>query len=263
MANRPPGSEEPVEGTTPTVTRAYGEADAWSPDGWAPRSDDESSAPGRDSEPSGTGSSEGTTAVPDTIGERRGLSFLRELPVLILLAFALAILLKTFVVQAFYIPSGSMEPTLDPGDRVLVNKVFYEPSRSDVVVFSDPKDGRSEDRGIFDGFLNWLSQGLGFARPEHEDFIKRVIGLPGETVELRDGKLFVDGRRIREPYLRGPVDTRDYGPIQVPPDSLFVLGDNRLDSNDSRFALGFIPEDKVVGKAFVIIWPPSRAGWVN
>lgn len=241
MAELPSGSEEPVE-TAHTTTGRHAEPrtrGTWSSTPGADRSD------------------------PRKPEDRSALSFLRELPVLILLALGLAILLKTFVVQAFFIPSGSMEPTLAPGDRVLVSKVFYDPGRGDVIVFADPDNGRTEDRGVVGGFLHWLSEGIGFARPEHEDFIKRVVGLPGETVEIRDGKLFVDGERIREPYLRGPVDTRDYGPTVVPRDSLFVLGDNRLNSNDSRFGLGFVPVDKVVGRAFVIIWPPSRAGWVH
>ncbi len=200
---------------------------------------------------------------PPEIPRRSVLSFLRELPVLIVLAFALAILLKTFVVQAFYIPSESMQPTLEPGDRVLVLKLFDEPSRGDVVVFSDPKGGRGPGRGVVGGLVHWLSEALGFARPEDEDFIKRVVGLPGEVVEIRNGRLFVDGRRIPEPYLIGPPDTRDFPLTEVPADSLFVLGDNRLNSNDSRFGLGFVPVDKVIGRAFVIIWPPSRVGWVR
>jgi signal peptidase I len=194
--------------------------------------------------------------------EQRG-SFLHELPVLFIVALAVAIVLKTFVVQAFFIPSSSMEPTLEPGDRVLVQKVVYGPDRGDVIVFSDPQGRPGPDRGIVGGFVHWLSSTLGIERPEHEDFIKRVIGLPGETVELRDGRLFVDGVRIREPYLRGAVDTRDYGPVRVPEGALFVLGDNRLNSNDSRFGLGFVPVDKVVGRAFAIVWPPSRVGWIH
>lgn len=190
-------------------------------------------------------------------------AFLKELPVLILIAFALAIVLKTFLVQAFYIPSGSMEPTLEPGDRVLVMKAFDTPARGDIVVFENPRPGKQPDRGIVGGFLHWLSEGLGFARPADEDFIKRVIGLPGETVELRNGTLLIDGLVVDEPYLRGPVDTRDFGPVEVPKDKLFVLGDNRQNSNDSRYGLGFVPRDKVVGEAFVIIWPPSRIGWLN
>lgn len=196
--------------------------------------------------------------------ERSALSVLREVPVLIVLAFALAIVLKTFVVQAFFIPSSSMEPTLAPGDRVLVTKIVDSgPSRGDVIVFADPNGGGGPDRGIVGGFVHWLSEAIGFARPEDEDFIKRVIGLPGDTVELRRGVLFVNGSRVREPYLAGRTDTRNYGPIDVPPDTLFVLGDNRLHSNDSRFGLGFVPTEKVVGRAFLIIWPPSRAGWVR
>ncbi len=196
-------------------------------------------------------------------GRDRGfLAFLRELPVLILLAFALALVLKTFVIQAFYIPSGSMEPTLMPGDRVLVNKVLYEPHLGDIVVFEDPS-GQQPDRGLVEGVLHWLSEGLGFARPPNEDFIKRVIGLPGQTVELRDGNLYVDGEPVPQPYLKGPADTRPYGPKTVPPNTVFVLGDNRLYSNDSRFGLGFVPIDKIVGKAFVTIWPPSRIGWLH
>jgi signal peptidase I len=194
--------------------------------------------------------------------EERG-SFLRELPVLFIVALAVAIVLKTLVVQAFFIPSSSMEPTLEPGDRVLVQKVVYGPDRGDVIVFSDPQGRAGPDRGIVGGFVHWLSSTLGIERPEHEDFIKRVIGLPGETVELRDGRLFVDGVRIREPYLKGAVDTRDYGPVRVPEGALFVLGDNRLNSNDSRFGLGFVPVDKVVGRAFAIVWPPSRVGWIH
>src|SRR5262245_46478543 len=126
------------------------------------------------------------------VGEGPG-SFLRELPILFVVALALAIVLKTFVVQAFFIPSGSMEPTLDPGDRVLVQKLVYGPDRGDVIVFSDPQGRPGPDRGVVGGFVHWLSSTLGIERPEHEDFIKRVIGLPGETVELRDGRLFVEG----------------------------------------------------------------------
>jgi signal peptidase I len=190
-------------------------------------------------------------------------SFLRELPILFIVALAVAIVLKTLVVQAFFIPSSSMEPTLAPRDRVLVQKVVYGPDRGDVIVFSDPQGRPGPDRGVVGGFVHWLSSTLGIERPEHEDFIKRAIGLPGETVELRDGRLFVDGVQISEPYLKGAVDTRDYGPVRVPEGALFVLGDNRLNSNDSRFGLGFVPVDKVVGRAFAIVWSPSRVGWIH
>jgi signal peptidase I len=221
--------------------------------------------------PAGPAGTTKTREAPDKTsggrptGGKAVLSFLRELPVLIVLAFALAILLKTLVVQAFFIPSGSMEPVLKPGDRVLVNKVLYEAERGHVIVFSDPQDGRGPDRGVIDGALHWLSEGIGIARPEHEDFIKRVIGLPGESLEIRNTIVYIDGRPLQEPYLtrEAQVSMSDFGPVQIPPDSLFVMGDNRAHSNDSRGSLGFIPVDKVIGRAFVVIWPPSRAGGVH
>jgi signal peptidase I len=215
--------------------------------------------------PSGSREPAGGLAVaePRPAEPERTRPFLRELPVLLPIALVLAILLKTLVVQAFSIPSGSMEPTLAPGDRVLVQKLVYGPERGDVIVFSDPKGRPGPDRGIVGGFFHWLSGALGVERPEHEDFIKRVIGLPGENVELRGGRLFIEGARVPEPYLGGPPDTRDYGPVEVPDDALFVLGDNRTNSNDSRFGLGFIALDKVIGRAFAIVWPPSRVGWIH
>jgi signal peptidase I len=192
-------------------------------------------------------------------------SFLKELPALIVIAFVLALLIKSFLVQAFFIPSESMLPTLKPGDRVLVNKVVYHihpPRRGDVIVFQNPHPGTRPHRGLVSSFLHWITEGLGVSTPENEDFIKRVIGLPGDTVEERpNGDIFVNGHRLVEPYLKGPKDIRPQGLVyHVPRNELFVLGDNRPNSNDSRFGLGFIPIDKVVGKAFVIIWPPSRFG---
>ena len=233
MTDGPSGSSEPIDGATATEPKpvVVGRAKA--------------------------------EKTPPTKEKSERSAFLRELPILILIAFGLAIILKTFFVQAFYIPSGSMEPTLQPGDRVLVRKVLYEPDRGDIIVFEDPEGRPGPDRGLVGGFLHWLSEGVGFARPEHEDFIKRVVGLPGETVEIRNGRLYVDGLRIPEPYLEGREDTRDYGPEEVPKGELFVLGDNRLNSNDSRFGLGFVPVDKVIGRAFVIVWPPSRMGWLH
>ncbi len=249
MAERQPGSPEPADGHR----SASSATDV--PSGQAARLDEAWAASSIDRVP---------PAKADRKKDDRGvLSFLRELPVLVLFAFALALLLKTFVVQAFYIPSGSMEPTLMPGDRVLVEKVMYHPSYGDIIVFEDPHPGNQADRGIVGGFLHWLSQGLGFSQPADEDFIKRVIGLPGDTVELRHGTLFVNGDRVRQPYLTGERDVRDYGPVTVPPDSLFVLGDNRLNSRDSRFGLGYVPEGRVIGRAFVLIWPPARIGWLH
>ena len=185
---------------------------------------------------------------------KRKLSFLQELPVLLLVAFLLALLIKTFLVQAFYIPSESMDPTLKIGDRVLVNKLvyhFHPPRRGDIIVFSDPHP-----------------VGLGLSTSPEKDFIKRVIGLPGDRVEVRVGAngvgvVYVNDVPLREPYLNALKETRPYGPVTVPAGDLFVMGDNRMNSNDSRYGLGFIPADKVVGRAFIIIWPPSRFRWLS
>ena len=198
--------------------------------------------------------------------KKTGLAFLRELPVLLLIALGLALLIKTFLVQAFYIPSESMEPSLGVGDRVLVNKVVYHlhpPRRGDIIVFEEPHPANEPDRNILQAFWHWLTQGLGVSASPERDFIKRVIAVPGETIEIKRGRVFINGRRVTEPYLASTADPRDYPPTKVPPDNLFVMGDNRTNSNDSRFGLGFIPYDKVVGRAFVLIWPPSRVGWIR
>lgn len=204
-------------------------------------------------------------AEPAPASEKNSLvSFLRETPFLILVALVLAVLIKTFLVQAFFIPSGSMEPTLMTGDRVLVNRVVYhirDIHRGDVIVFEDPQGAEEPDRNAFQAFFHWLAEGTGFTRPADEDFIKRVIGLPGDTVEAHGGEVYVNGEAMDEPYLT--QRTRRFDPVQVPAGSLFVMGDNRGHSADSRSTLGFVPIDRVVGKAFAIIWPPSHAGWVR
>jgi signal peptidase I len=199
-----------------------------------------------------------------TTEKRSRLGFLGSLPALILLALVIAVLVKSFLIQAFYIPSPSMEPTLVKGDRVFVNKFVYDfgdVHRGDVIVFSDP-EGSTVDRGIVGGLVHWLGEGIGVAQPENEDFIKRVIGLPGETLEIHDHTVYIDGRPLAEPYLTDAARRAngDFGPIQVPQGKLFVMGDNRGNSLDSRFGLGFVPIDKVIGRAFVIIWPPSDVG---
>lgn len=195
---------------------------------------------------------------------------LRELIALVLMAFVLAILIKSFLIQAFFIPSGSMEPTLVPGDRILVCRVckaFSDVTYGDVIVFSDPDPAPHEERSLLGGFVHWLEEGIGVARPEDDDFIKRVAALEGDTWEIRRGVLYVNGGRVGEPYLSAERDRRDFGPETVPDGMLFVLGDNRLHSGDSRFpppgGLGYVPEDKVIGEAFVIAWPVGRIGGID
>jgi signal peptidase I len=138
--------------------------------------------------------------------------------------------------------------------------------RGDVIVFSDPQPKPGPDRGPIGDALHWLAEGIGVAQPENEDFVKRVIGLPGDVVELHDGQLFVNGEKVDEPYLNPEKDTSPYGPVTVRDGMLFVLGDNRAHSGDSRFepptGVGLVPEDAVIGTVFVIIYPPDRWGGV-
>ncbi len=201
------------------------------------------------------------------------LRFLGEMPGLIIMSLVLAILIKTFLIQAFYIPSESMRDTLQINDRVLVSKIpyyFHDPKRGDVIVFSEPNPEKQEQRGVIDGFAHWLFQGIGFTKPDNPDFIKRVIGIPGDTVWAKHNQVYVNGVAINEPYVKGR--TSDFDKVKVPPHMYFVLGDNREQSQDSRFGLGviadptkmpgigFIPRDNIIGKAWVIVWPKDHWG---
>lgn len=200
---------------------------------------------------------------------RRGVgAFFAELPVLVVIAFVLALLLKTFLVQAFYIPSESMLPTLAVGDRVLVNKVVYDlrdPRRGEVVVFSQRTPGAPATEGLVERALDAVTSGLGFTPSDERDFIKRVIGLPGETVAMRNGKVLINGQPLTEELsARGGYladrDLTGFGPVVVPQNEYFVMGDNRLNSSDSRTLLGTIEGDEIIGRAFVVIWPFGRLG---
>lgn len=172
-------------------------------------------------------------------------------------AVVIALIVRTFLFTTFWIPSGSMEPTLmgeGRRDRVVVNRLAYrwgEPARGDIIVFEVPE---GEPSITVDG-------------QEVKDLIKRVIGLPGETVELRDGDVFIDGERLDEPYLPEGVRTDPSDPSKatfvVPDDCVFVLGDNRTASRDARYwQTPCVPEDDIVGKAFIRIWPLSAFGGI-
>jgi signal peptidase I len=190
-------------------------------------------------------------------------SFWRELPVLLLVALVLAFLLRTFVVQVFYIPSSSMEPTLRIDDRMVVEKVtflFRDPQRGDVVVFEGDEDADGDvDRSTGERIVRGVGQFLGVVPTSARDFVKRVIGLPGDEVEITEGVVRVNGEVLDEPYVAFD-DPSDYGPVTVPEGTLFFLGDNRPNSSDSRRGLGFVPLDRVVGRAVVIIWPLDHTG---
>jgi signal peptidase I len=205
--------------------------------------------------------------------KRKQRSFWRELPILVVIALLLAVVIKTFAIQAFWIPSGSMENTLEINDRVLVNKIVYhirDIHRGDIVVFNG--DG-SWDPGpiptngnIFQQFGAGFASMFGFGHPG-DILIKRVIGIPGDRVACCDaqGQITVNGVALTEQsYLypgSAPSETRFN--IVVPPGRLWVMGDNRLWSADSRDHMGdpgggTVPESAVIGRAFIIIWPPSR-----
>jgi signal peptidase I len=179
------------------------------------------------------------------------------------LALVVAFVLRTFVVQVFYIPSSSMVPTLAVDDRIVVEKVTYqvrEPMRGDIVVFAgaDRPSAVDDDRTALQRARESVGRFVGVIPPDPSDLVKRVIGLPGEEVSIVDGLLHIDGVAHTEAYLTGPVAS-DFGPVVVPDGSLFFLGDNRRNSADSRGGLGFVAEDRVIGRAIAVVWPFGNA----
>lgn len=176
-------------------------------------------------------------AVPSGKSRRRGTA---DLVVTVIAAVVLATLMRLFVAQVFVIPSASMSPTLQDADRVLVEKVSYRFSdveRGDVVVFDRPE----------------ALAGTGV----EEYLIKRVVGLPGETLSAEDGVLLVDGAPLSEPWLGQGLVTDAFGPVTVPEGEYFLMGDNRGGSEDSR-SFGPVPAEDMVGRALLLMWPLSR-----
>jgi signal peptidase I len=198
--------------------------------------------------------------APEAPEEPRRRSFIAELPGLLVTALIIAVVIKTFLIQPFWIPSESMLPTIQVNDRVMVNKLAYkwgEPQRGDVVVFRDPREEEVEET-IPEAVIRSVLEAVGIRTRGHEDLIKRVIGLPGETVEVKDNRVVINGTPLDEPYLVD-VFMPDEPPITISADQVFVMGDNRNASFDSR-RFGPIPLDDLVGEAFVTIWPISHFG---
>ncbi|MFG3657873.1 signal peptidase I [Streptomyces sp. NPDC047706] len=212
-----------------------------------------------------------------TAPQQKHRSFWKELPILIGIALVLALLIKTFLVQAFSIPSDSMQNTLQEGDRVLVDKLTpwfgSEPERGEVVVFHDPDNWLAgeptTDPNALQTFLSWI--GL-MPSAEEKDLIKRVVGVGGDTVECNGtGPLKVNGKPLDEPYVypgNTPCSQDDQGgqfKVKVPEGFIWVMGDHRQNSRDSRYNQGdahqgMVPVDEVVGRAIVKAWPINRWG---
>ncbi len=193
------------------------------------------------------------------------LAVLRETALLVALAILLAVIFKTFLVQAFYIPSASMTPTLEVSDRVLVEKVSYRFGKvhdGDVIVFVHDTGLAPEPSNPVSRFLGGLGQAIGVAAPSNRDFIKRVIGTPGDRITCRGGQVYRNGQAVKEPYLDPGTPTDNCRPLTVPDGKLYVLGDNRTNSEDSRI-FGPIDRSTVVGRAFVRIWPINHIGWLH
>ena len=245
----------------------------------------------------GDGPDGATTTAPApgkhaTTAGKGSTSFVKELPFLVIVAFLLALLIKAFLVQAFYIPSGSMQQTLELRDRVLVNKLVYDfrdINRGEVVVFNGldsftPETEIAPPANGVQRVMRVVSSAIGVGAPGEKDFIKRVIGIPGDRVACCDeGRVTVQpGGAARpvaldEPYVfeddRMPFCAAGTGDVLcpagaegvlVPEGRLWVMGDHRGSSSDSRFHIddensGTVPQDKVIGRAFVIVWPLGRA----
>ncbi|MET8803832.1 signal peptidase I [Streptomyces sp. NPDC004546] len=208
---------------------------------------------------------------------RKPRSFWKELPILVVIALVLALLIKTFLVQAFSIPSASMQDTLQVGDRVLVDKLTpwfgSQPERGEVVVFHDPDDWLAGEPAASPNAVQKVLSWIGLMPSANEkDLIKRVIGVGGDTVECKGtGPLLVNGKALNEPYVypgNTPCTDDELGgqfKVTVPKGYIWVMGDHRQNSRDSRYNQsdknhGMVPVDDVVGRAIVKAWPINRWG---
>jgi signal peptidase I len=185
-------------------------------------------------------------------------------------ALLLASLIRAFLGLAFWIPSESMEPTVQIGDRVVVSRMSYrlhEPRRGDIIVFQNPGWVAPPKQTVPIRVLRGLGEFVGIGQPREKNYIKRIIGLPGETVEGRDGAVWIDDKPLAEGYLPSTLRTDPFTKEKIPPGHYWVMGDNRPSSCDSRCFTDpngerakFVKIDAIVGRAFVRVWPLSRMG---
>ncbi len=214
-----------------------------------------------------------SAAAPVSSSRRRRKKSLRtawEYSVLIVSALVLASLIRAFLGLAFWIPSGSMLPTLQIGDRVVVSRLSYrlhQPNRGDIVVFQNPGWQPKAQPVLPLRLVKDLGEFVGIGQPKDKNYIKRVIGLPGDRVMGKEGHVFINNVQLNEPWLAKDIVTDDFAEVRVPAGKYWMMGDNRGDSCDSRCFTDpsgtpspFIKEEKIVGRAFVRVWPLNRMG---
>lgn len=200
---------------------------------------------------------------PPASRKRTAWQYVLETIVILAIAVVVAILVQAFMAKSFAVTSSSMSPTIEPGDRLIADRVTYyfrNPKRGDIVVFRYPPDG-SQSLNTTNPFY-WPFEQMGEVlhlthKTGSPPFVKRVIATEGETIQVKKGKVYIDGRRIAEPYAVD--DPSDYGPYRVPKGTIFVMGDNRPNSRDSRF-IGPVPLRSVIGRAYLRFWPLGRFG---
>jgi signal peptidase I len=180
-------------------------------------------------------------------------------------ALAVAVIIKTFLVQPFYVPSESMLPTIVVNDRVMISKLNYrfaDPQRGDIVVFISPFNDDIANESLLKSVGRHILEAVGIRTASADDLIKRVVAVGGDTVEVKGGYLYINGAQVDEPFVMSPGTMPDFAAVVVPPDNVFVMGDNRAVSYDSR-KFGPIPQTDLLGEAVVRIWPLSRLGSID
>jgi len=206
------------------------------------------------------------TATKAETSRSRPARFAIDGAVLVVAIVVITTVLRTLIAQAFYIPSASMTPQLQVQDRIVVSKLAYrlhDVRRGDIVVFDAPPtlEVPAPQRSAPSRAVRSVLEGVNVVKPATTEYVKRVVGLPGEQVSSRGGGLYVNDRLLVEPYLPEGLRTGEFGPVAVPPGRLFVMGDNREDSRDSRF-FGPIEQSSVVGRVVVKFWPLASASWL-